>query len=46
MCTGGNGMPGSVAEALGLIGAGLDYLNGPAGEAVDGAAVGGDAGGH
>jgi hypothetical protein len=41
MCTGGNGMPGSVAEALGMMNACLDYLNSPAGEAVDGAAAGG-----
>jgi hypothetical protein len=41
MCTGGNGMPGSVAEALGAMNACLDYLNGPAGEQVDGAALGG-----
>jgi hypothetical protein len=41
MCTGGDGMPGSIAEALGMMDACLDYLNGPAGEAVDGAAAGG-----
>jgi hypothetical protein len=41
MCTGGDGMPGSVAEALGMMDACLDYLNGPGGEQVDGAAAGG-----
>jgi hypothetical protein len=40
MCTNGDGMPGSVAEALRAVHAGLDYLNGPAGEAVDTAALG------
>jgi hypothetical protein len=34
-------MPGSVAEALGMMDTCLDYLNGPGGEAVDGAAAGG-----
>jgi hypothetical protein len=34
-------MPGSVAEALAMAGAALDYLNGPAGEAVDAAGLGG-----
>ncbi|HEX8007678.1 MAG TPA: hypothetical protein VF482_14770, partial [Trebonia sp.] len=41
MCTGGNQTPGSVAEALAMIDACLDYLNGPAGEQVDTAALGG-----
>ena len=30
MCTGSDGAPGSVTEALRMMGAGLDYLNGPA----------------
>ncbi|HEX8007939.1 MAG TPA: hypothetical protein VF482_16100, partial [Trebonia sp.] len=41
MCTSGDGMPGSVAEALAMMNACLDYLNGPAGEQVDTAALGG-----
>ncbi|HEX8009178.1 MAG TPA: hypothetical protein VF482_22445, partial [Trebonia sp.] len=41
MYTGGDGMPGSVAEALRTMNACLDYLNGPAGEQVDTAALGG-----
>jgi hypothetical protein len=41
MCTGGDQVPGNVAEALGMVSAGLDYLNGPAGETVDPAALGG-----
>jgi hypothetical protein len=41
MCTGGDGVPGSAAEALRTMSACLDYLNGPAGEAVDAAALGG-----
>ena len=30
MCTGGGQVPGSIAEALRMTGAGLDYLNSPA----------------
>ena len=41
MCTGGGGVPGSVGEALGMMGAALDYLNGPAGELVEAAGLGG-----
>jgi hypothetical protein len=41
MCTGGDRAPGSIPEALGMIDAALDYLNGPGGEAIDGAAAGG-----
>jgi hypothetical protein len=41
VCTEGDGVPGSVAEALAMAGAALDYLNGPAGEAVDAAGLGG-----
>src|SRR5690348_7315247 len=33
-------MPGSVGEALGMMGAALDYINGPAGELVEPAALG------
>ena len=40
MCTGGDGMPGSVSEALSMMGAALDYLNGPAGDLVQPAALG------
>ena len=40
MCTGGDGMPGSVREALSMMGAALDYLNGPAGDLVQPAALG------
>lgn len=40
MCTGGDGVPGSVGEALGMIGAALDYLNGPAGDLVETTALG------
>jgi hypothetical protein len=29
MCTNGDGIPGSAAEALEMVSAGLDYLNGP-----------------
>jgi hypothetical protein len=39
MCTGGDRVPGSVAEALGMMDAALDYLNGPGGETADGAAA-------
>jgi Domain of unknown function (DUF222) len=41
MCTGGDRVPGSAAEALGMINTCLDYLNGPGGDQVDGAAAGG-----
>jgi hypothetical protein len=41
VCTGGDQAPGSVSEALGMMGAGLDYLNGPAGQDLDTAALGG-----
>jgi hypothetical protein len=40
VCTGGDGVPGSVGEAVGMMGAALDYLNGPAGEQVQAAALG------
>lgn len=40
MCTRGDGVPGSVGEALAVLGSALDFLNGPAGEAVDPAALG------
>ncbi|MGH3170651.1 MAG: DUF222 domain-containing protein, partial [Trebonia sp.] len=40
MCTGGDGVPGSVSEAVVLLGSALDFLNGPAGEAVEPAALG------
>jgi hypothetical protein len=39
MCT-GDVAPGSVREALSMMGAALDYLNGPAGEQVQAAALG------
>ena len=41
MCTEGDGVPGSVGEALAVLGSTLDFLNGPAGDAVDPAALGG-----
>ena len=41
MCVGGDQVPGSIAEALRTASACLDYLNGPAGEGVDTAALGG-----
>jgi uncharacterized protein DUF222 len=41
VCTDGARLPGSLAEALGMMGAALDYLNGPAGELVEPAALGG-----
>src|SRR5580693_661530 len=41
MCTNGGGMPGSAGEALSAMGTILDYLGGPALEAVDPAALGG-----
>ena len=40
MCTGGDGVPGSVGEAIAVLGSALDFLNGPAGEAVEPAALG------
>lgn len=40
MCTGGDGVPGSVGEALGMLDASLDYLNGPAGRSLEAAALG------
>jgi len=41
MCTNGDGAPGSAGEALAVIGTALDFLNGPAGDAVDAAGLGG-----
>jgi hypothetical protein len=40
MCTGSGGAPGSVAEALRMTGAGLDYLNGPAADELTAASYG------
>jgi len=40
MCTGSDGVPGSVAEALRLANAGLDYLIGLAGTDPDAASCG------
>jgi hypothetical protein len=40
MCTGGEHPPGSVAEALRMTGAGLDYLNSPAAAGLHAAAAG------
>jgi hypothetical protein len=40
MCTDGDRMAGSVAEALRMMGAGLDYLNGPAADGLGTAACG------
>ena len=40
MCTGNDGLPGSVAEALRMANASLDYLNGRASDEVDAAACG------
>ena len=40
MCTGADGVPGSVAQALSMMGAALDYLNGPAGDLVQPAGLG------
>jgi hypothetical protein len=40
MCTSDDAMPGSVAEALSMMGAALDYLNGPAGDLIQPAALG------
>src|SRR5215831_12976351 len=40
MCTGGDQMPGSVAEALRMAHASMDYLNSPAAEDVPAAACG------
>jgi hypothetical protein len=40
MCTGDDGLPGSVAEALRMANASLDYLNGKAADEVDAAASG------
>src|SRR5258707_12150764 len=42
MCTEDDGVPGDAAEALRRIGTSLDYLNGPTGVAVLGAAGQGD----
>jgi hypothetical protein len=36
MCTSGDGVPGSVGEALSMMDAALDYLNGPAADAAGG----------
>jgi hypothetical protein len=41
MCTGGDQVPGSIAEALRMTGAGLDYLNSPAGAELVASAAGG-----
>jgi hypothetical protein len=41
MCTGGDQAPGSIAEALRMTRAGLDYLNSPAGAELAGSAAGG-----
>ncbi len=41
MCTGGDGVPGSVGEALAVMGAALDFLNGSGGDLVETAALGG-----
>ncbi len=41
MCTDGDQLPGSAAEALRAAHAGLDYLNGPAAALLDPAALGG-----
>ena len=40
MCTGAAGVPGSVAQALSMMGAALDYINGPAGDLVQPAGLG------
>src|SRR6266480_2672847 len=40
MCTRGDQVPGCIAEALRMAGAGLDYLNGPAGAELGAAAHG------
>ncbi|MGH3216265.1 MAG: hypothetical protein ACRDL9_17020, partial [Trebonia sp.] len=40
MCTGDNGLPGSVAEALRMATASMDYLNGPGAVELDAAACG------
>src|SRR5262249_40564350 len=40
MCTGGDQVPGSIAEALRMTRAGLDYLNSPAGDQLAAAAAG------
>jgi hypothetical protein len=40
MCTGDDGLPGSVAEALRMADASMDYLNGPGGAELDPAACG------
>src|SRR5262249_61919704 len=40
MCTGGGQSPGSIAEALRMTGAGLDYLNSPAAAELHAAATG------
>jgi Domain of unknown function (DUF222) len=41
VCTGGDGVPGGVGEALAMMGAALDYLNGPGGDLVETAGLGG-----
>jgi hypothetical protein len=40
MCTGGNGLPGSLAEALRMATASMDYLNGPGAVELDAASCG------
>ena len=40
MCTGGDQVPGSIAEALRMTQAGLDYLNSPAGDELPASATG------
>ena len=40
MCTGSDGAPGSVAEAMRMTSAGLDYLNGPVGDELTAASYG------
>jgi len=40
MCTGGGQVPGSIAEALRMTGAGLDYLNSPAAAGLAASAAG------
>src|SRR5215472_10747736 len=41
MCTGDGQVPGSIAEALRMTGAGLDYLNSPAAAELVASAAGG-----
>ena len=40
MCTGGDQVPASVAEALRMAEAAMDFLNGDGGDALDGASAG------